>query len=81
MEADLKMSNDAKEAAGKKAVEERQLATARIVQVENTMTQQQEKALAEEYTLTQIIRAAVNRESSKANVEVIRNRHTESNNL
>ena len=35
-----------------------------------------EKALAEEYGLKQIIQAAVNRESSRANVEAIRNRPT-----
>ena len=35
-----------------------------------------EKALAEEYGLKQIIQAAVNRESSKANAEAIRNRPT-----
>ena len=35
-----------------------------------------EKALAEEYSLKQIIQAAVNRESSRANVEALRNRPT-----
>ena len=35
-----------------------------------------EKALAEEYDLKQIIQAAVNRESSKANAEALRNRPT-----
>ena len=35
-----------------------------------------EKALAKDYTLTQIIQAAVNRESSRANAEAIRNRPT-----
>ena len=35
-----------------------------------------EKALAEEYSLKQIIQAAVNRESSKANAEALRNRPT-----
>jgi hypothetical protein len=35
-----------------------------------------ETALAEEYSLTQIIQAAVNRESSRANAEVIWNRPT-----
>ena len=35
-----------------------------------------EKAHAEEYSLTQIIQAAVNRESSRANAEAIRNRPT-----
>ena len=33
-----------------------------------------EKALAEEYSLKQIIHAAVNRESSRANAEALRNR-------
>ena len=37
-----------------------------------------EKALAEEYSLKQIIQAAVNRESSKANAEALRNRPTRS---
>ena len=35
-----------------------------------------EKALAEEYMLKQIIQAAVNRESSRANAEALRNRPT-----
>ena len=35
-----------------------------------------EKALAEEYSLKQIIQAAVNRESSRANAEALRNRPT-----
>ena len=35
-----------------------------------------EKVLAKEYSLKQIIRAAVNRESSRANAEALRNRPT-----
>ena len=35
-----------------------------------------EKALATEYSLKQIIQAGINRESSRANVEVLRNRPT-----
>ena len=35
-----------------------------------------EKALGEEYSLKQIIQDAINRESSRANAEVLRNRPT-----